>query len=140
MVPHHGGATSCRCHLVVPPRVGATSWCQSMGVPPHGDEVPPRREDTSRSHLVLVEVPPRGGEVSPRGHATPWPKASPSSSTNYQVIFQHAIFLLLHVICVVLGASLFLFLVFFYFVSCNVWLDPSILVWERDTQIGRAHV
>ena len=41
-------------------------------MPPRGDEVPPRRDDTSRSHLVLVEVPPRGGEVSPRGHATPW--------------------------------------------------------------------
>ena len=61
------------------------------------------------------------------------PKASPSSSTKYQVIFQCAIFLLLHMICVVLGASLFLFLVFFCFVFCNKWLDPSYLVWERDT-------
>ena len=47
------------------------------------------------------------------------PKASPSSSTKYQVIFQDAIFLLLHMLCVVLGASLFLFLVFFCFVCCN---------------------
>ena len=45
--------------------------------------------------------------------------ASPSSSKKYQVIFQCAIFLLLHMLCVVLGASLFLFSVFFCFVCCN---------------------
>jgi hypothetical protein len=44
------------------------------------------------------------------------PKAPPSSSTKYQVIFQDTIFLLLHMLCVVLGASLFLVLVFFCFV------------------------
>ena len=60
-------------------------------------------------------------------------KASPSSSTKYQVIFQCAIFLLLHMICVILGASLFLFLVFFCFVCCNKWLDPNIFVLERYT-------
>jgi hypothetical protein len=38
---------------------------------------------------------------------------------KYQVIFQDTIFLLLHMLCVVLGASLFLFLVFFCFVCCN---------------------
>ena len=47
------------------------------------------------------------------------PMASPSSSTKYQVIFHGAIFLLLHMLCVVLGASSFLFLVFFCFVCCN---------------------
>ena len=31
-------------------------------------------------------------------------RSSPSSSTKYQVIFQCAIFLLLHMICVILGA------------------------------------
>ena len=39
----------------------------------------------------------------------------PSSSTKYQVIFQCAIFLLFHILCVILGASLFLFVVFFCF-------------------------
>jgi hypothetical protein len=43
------------------------------------------------------------------------------------------LFLLLHMLCVVLGASLFLFLVFFCFVCYNKWLDPSIFVLERDT-------
>mgnify|MGYP006869196619 CR=1 FL=1 len=61
------------------------------------------------------------------------PKASPSSSTKYQVIFQDAIFLLLHMLCVVLRASLFLFFVFFCFVFCSIWLDPSIFVLENDT-------
>jgi hypothetical protein len=40
---------------------------------------------------------------------------------------------LLHMLCVVLGASLFLFSVFFCFVCCNKWLDHIILVLERDT-------
>jgi hypothetical protein len=61
------------------------------------------------------------------------PKAPPSSSTKYQVIFQDTIFLLLHILCVVLGAYLFLFLVFFCFVCCNKWLDPIMFVLERVT-------
>jgi hypothetical protein len=40
-------------------------------------------------------------------------------------------FLLLHMLCVVLGASLFLFLVFFCFVCSNKWLDPSILLLKK---------
>jgi hypothetical protein len=52
---------------------------------------------------------------------------------KYLVIFQDTIFLLLHMLCVVLGASLFLFLVFFCFFCCNKLLDPSMFVLERDT-------
>jgi hypothetical protein len=52
---------------------------------------------------------------------------------KYQVIFQDTIFLLLHMLCVVLGASLFFLSVFFCFVCCNKWLDHIILVLERDT-------
>ena len=59
----------------------------------------------------------------------------PSSSTNYQVLFQCAIFLLLHMICAVLGASLFLFLVFFCFVFCNKLLDPIIHVLEKTHSV-----
>ena len=59
----------------------------------------------------------------------------PSSSTNYQVLFQCAIFLLLHIICAVLGASLFLFLVFLCFVCCNKWLDPIIHVLEKTHSV-----
>ena len=54
---------------------------------------------------------------------------------NYQVLFQCAIFLLLHMICAVLGASLFLFLVFFCFVCCNKWLDPIIHVLEETHSV-----
>jgi hypothetical protein len=39
---------------------------------------------------------------------------------------------LLHMLCVVLGASLFLFSVFFCLVYYNKWLDPSIFFLERD--------
>ena len=59
----------------------------------------------------------------------------PSSSTNYQVLFQCAIFLLLHMICVILGASLFFLLVFFCFVCFNKWLDPIIHVLEETHSV-----
>jgi hypothetical protein len=52
---------------------------------------------------------------------------------KYQVIFQDTIFLLLHMLYVVLGASVFLLSVFFYFVCYNKWLDHSIFALERDT-------
>jgi hypothetical protein len=40
---------------------------------------------------------------------------------------------LLHMLCVFLGASLFLLSVFFCFVCCNKWLDHTMFVLERDT-------
>jgi hypothetical protein len=49
-----------------------------------------------------------------------------------QVTFQDTIFLLLHILCVFLGASLILLLVFFCFVCCNKWLDHIMFVLERD--------
>jgi hypothetical protein len=45
------------------------------------------------------------------------PRGTPSSSTKYQVIFQDTIFLLLHMLCVFLGASLFFLLVLFCFLQ-----------------------
>ena len=67
------------------------------------------------------------------------PKASPSSSTKYQVIFLGAIFLLLHILCVILGASQFLFSVFFFFVCCTIQLDPSkfVLVQTHSVLIAK---
>ena len=41
--------------------------------------------------------------------------ASPLHQQKYQVISQCAIFLLLHILCVILGASLFFFAIFFSF-------------------------
>jgi hypothetical protein len=52
---------------------------------------------------------------------------------KYQVLFQYTIFLLLHMLCVVLGASLFLFLVYFSLVCYSSWLDHSSFVLERNT-------
>ena len=66
--------------------------------------------DAHRTPRNIQEV-----QASKLGNA----RASSSSSTKYQVIFQCAIFLLLHMLCVVLGASSFLFLVQFCFVCCN---------------------
>jgi hypothetical protein len=49
-----------------------------------------------------------------------------------QVTFQDTIFLLLHILCVFLGASLLLLSVFFHFDCCNKWLDHIMFVLERD--------
>jgi hypothetical protein len=48
-----------------------------------------------------------------------------------QVTFQHTIFLLLHILCVFLGASLLLLLVFFCFICYNKWLDPNKFILEE---------
>jgi hypothetical protein len=50
---------------------------------------------------------------------------------KYQVIFQDTVFLLLHMLCVFLGAYLFLLSVFFCFVCCNKSLDPNIFLMEK---------
>jgi hypothetical protein len=49
-----------------------------------------------------------------------------------QASFQNTIFLLLHALCVFLGASLLLLSVFFCFACCNKWLDHIMFVLERD--------
>jgi hypothetical protein len=48
---------------------------------------------------------------------------------KYLVIFQDTIFLLLHMLCVVLGES------FFCFVCCNKWLDPSIILLDKTHSV-----
>jgi hypothetical protein len=49
-----------------------------------------------------------------------------------QVTFQDTIFLLLHILCVFLRASLLSLSFFFSFVCCNKWLDPNkIFFWRR---------
>jgi hypothetical protein len=60
------------------------------------------------------------------------PQGTPSSSTKYQVIFQDTKFLLLHMLCVFLGASLFLLSVFFLFLfaEINGW-TPTCFFWRR---------
>ena len=52
---------------------------------------------------------------------------------KYQVIFQDTIFLLLHMICVILGASVLFAFSLFCFVCCSLWLDLRIFCLERDT-------
>jgi hypothetical protein len=59
----------------------------------------------------------------------------PSSSTKYQVIFQDTIFLLLRMLCVFLGASIFLLSVLFCFVCCNKCLDPNMFLLEKTHSV-----
>jgi hypothetical protein len=48
-----------------------------------------------------------------------------------QFTFQHTIFLLLHALCIFLGASVVLVFSFFSFVYCNKWLDPNKFLLEK---------
>jgi hypothetical protein len=52
-----------------------------------------------------------------------------------QVIFQDTMFLLLRILCVFLGASLFLLSIFFCFVCCNKWLDLNMFILENAHSI-----
>jgi hypothetical protein len=61
------------------------------------------------------------------------PKAPLLHQQKYQVIFQDTIFLLLYMLCVVLGASVVFVFSFRFFVCYNKWLDHNMFVLERDT-------
>jgi hypothetical protein len=76
-------------------------------------------------------VTPRNIQESPSIKAWGCPKAPLLHQQKYQVIFQDTIFLLLHMLCVFLGASLFSLSVFFCFVCCNKWLDPNMFLLEK---------
>src|SRR5664279_4338118 len=53
---------------------------------------------------------------------------------NYQVVSIETMFLLLYILCAILGASLcFSFSFVFVLLLVFTMLEPSILVWERDT-------
>jgi hypothetical protein len=64
---------------------------------------------------------PRGTSVKAWGS----PPRHPFFIGKNQVTFQYTIFLLLHALCVFLGASLILLSVLFCFVFYNKWLDPN---------------
>jgi hypothetical protein len=59
------------------------------------------------------------------------PRGTPFFIGKNQVTFQDTIFLLLHALCVFLGASLLLLSVFFCFVCCNKWLDHIMFLLEE---------
>jgi hypothetical protein len=50
-----------------------------------------------------------------------------------QVTFQHTIFLLLHALCIFLGASLLLLSVFFF--CCNKWMDTNKFLLEETHSV-----
>jgi hypothetical protein len=68
------------------------------------------------------------------------PRHSLLHQQKCQVIFQDTIFLLLHMLCVVLGASLFFLSVFFCFVCCNKWLDPNMFLLEKTHLIHLKYI
>jgi hypothetical protein len=55
-----------------------------------------------------------------------------------KVTFQHTIFLLLHVLCIFLGASLLVLSVLFCFVCFNKWLDPNKFLLEETLRFSFA--
>ena len=85
--------------------VGREEWCNEMK---YGQKL--KLGDDHVTPRNIQEV-----QASKLGDA----RASPSSSTKYQVIFQCAIFLLLHILCAVLGASFVFVFSLFCFVCCN---------------------
>jgi hypothetical protein len=63
------------------------------------------------------------------------PEAHPFFIGKNQFTFQHTIFLLLHILCVFLGASLLLLSVLFCFVCCNKLLDPNKFLLEETHSV-----
>ena len=63
------------------------------------------------------------------------PRSIPIFITKVSGHFSMRLFLLLLMICVILGASLFLFSVLFCFVLSNKWLDPIIFVLEKTHSV-----
>jgi hypothetical protein len=66
------------------------------------------------------------------------PRGTPFFIGKNQVTFQDTIFLLLHALCIFLGASLLLLSVLFCFVYCNKWLDHIMFFWRRWTRFSFA--
>jgi hypothetical protein len=61
------------------------------------------------------------------------PKAPLLHQQKYQIIFQDTIFLLLHMLCVFLGASLFLLSVLFFLYATIKGWTPTYFFWRRHT-------
>jgi hypothetical protein len=92
-------------------------------------------KDGQKLKLGDAYVTPRNIQKSTSVKAWGCPRHPLLRQQKYQVIFQEIIFLLLHMLCVVLGASLFLFLVLFCFVCSNKWLDPSMFLLEKTHSV-----
>jgi hypothetical protein len=82
-----------------------------------------------------AQVTPRNIQEVQASKLRDAPTAPLLHQQKYQVIFQDTIFLLLHMLCVFLGASLFLLSVLFCFVCCNKWLDPNMFILEKTHSI-----
>jgi hypothetical protein len=92
-------------------------------------------KDGQKLKLGDAHVTPRNiqeVQVSKLGDA---PRHPLLHQQKYQVIFQDNVFLLLHMLCVFLGASLFFLSNLFCFVCCNKWLDPNIFLLEKTHSI-----
>ena len=92
-----------------------------------------KRKNGQKLKLADAHVTPKTYSRSTSVKAWGFPRHPLLHQQKYQVIFQDTIFLLLHVICVILGASVFFAFSLFSFLCCSLWLDPSIFVLERDT-------
>ena len=100
--------------------VGGEEWCDEMN---YGQKL--KLGDAHGTPRNIQEV-----QASKLGDA---PKHPHFHQQNIRSSLNALHFLLLLTICVILGASLFLFSVLFCFVLSNKWLDPIIFVLERDT-------
>jgi hypothetical protein len=100
--------------------VGKGEWCDEM-------------KDLQKLKLRDAHVTPRNIQEVQASKLGDAPRHPLLHQQKYQIILQDTIFLLLYILCVVLGASLFLLSVFFCFVCCNKCLDHTMFVLERYT-------
>jgi hypothetical protein len=88
-------------------------------------------KDGQKQKLVDAHVTPRNIQEVQASKLGDAPRHPLLHQQKYQVIFQETIFLLLHMLCVFLGASLFFAFSFLMFFCCNKWLDPNIFILEK---------
>jgi hypothetical protein len=84
-----------------------------------------------KSSILGIPISPQ--EISKRykHQSLGMPPRHPFFIGKNQCTFRNTIFLLLHALCVFLGASLLLLSFLFYFVCSNKWLDPNKFILEE---------
>jgi hypothetical protein len=88
----------------------------------------------NKSSSLGMPMSPQEISKKYKGQSLGMPPRHPFFIGKNQVTFQHTIFLLLHALCIFLGAYLFLFSVFFcLFSAINGW-TPTNFFWRRFTR------
>src|SRR4051812_35711320 len=94
-----------------------------------------RSWSVKRSSLGMPPCTPNKYSRSLKRLSLEMPPCTPFFINNYQSVPRRTIFLSLHALCAMLGASRsLLFLGCFFFLCCSNKLDPSFLLCGRETR------